>query len=114
MEEKRKYRRLDLSVTLKLEYINDASEKAVREVEVEVFDLSRAGIGFHSKEKLDPDGFYDTNMVIWTKEIVPCVIHIVREVPDETGYRYGGLFVGMNDIEQRKINIYELFDEMQQ
>lgn len=115
MEEKRKRKRLELTVTLQLEYLNDKSEKASKEVEIEVSDISSSGMGFCSKEKLDADGFYDTQLVIWTKEVIPCVIHIVREVQNEDGsYQYGGVFVGMNEIDQRKIDIYQMIAELQQ
>lgn len=115
MEEKRKRKRLELTVTLQLEYINDQAEKDSKEVEIEVMDISSGGMGFRSKEKLDSDGFYDTEMVIWTKEVIPCVIHIVREVAEEDGsYQYGGVFVGMNEIDQRKIDIYQMIAELQE
>lgn len=115
MEEKRKRKRLELTVTLKLEYLNDNSEKASKEVNIEVSDISSGGMGFRSNEKLDADGFYDTQMVIWTKEVIPCVIHIVREAQNADGsYQYGGVFVGMNEIDQRKIDIYQMIAELQQ
>lgn len=115
MEEKRRNKRLELTVTLKLEYLDEAvDETRSKYVEIQVIDLSRSGIGFSSAEKLDPDGFYDTKMEIWTKEIIPCVIHIIRERDNGDGtYQYGGIFTGMNDIDKRKIDIYQMFEEAQ-
>jgi len=116
MEEKRKSKRLELKVTLELEYLDEAAGTTKsKTVEIQVIDLSRSGIGFTSAEKLDPDGFYDTKMEIWTKEIIPCVIHIIRESENEDGtYKYGAIFTGMNDIEKRKIDIYQMLAEMQE
>lgn len=114
MEEKRRHKRLELTVSLQLEYLNEQSEKDSREVVIEVSDISSNGIGFFSHEKLDTDGFYNTQMVIWTKEVIPCVIHVVRETAEEGRYHYGGIFVGMNEIDQRKIDIYQMIEELEQ
>lgn len=112
MQEKRKYKRLELKVTIQLESI-DYGQKTARNVEVKVKDISRAGIGFNCSEKLGVDGFYNTMLEIWTKEVIPCVIHIVREASLESGeYNYGGTFVGMSEIDQRKIDIYQLIEEL--
>lgn len=115
MEEKRKRKRLELTVRLQLEYINEREEKASKEVLIEVSDISSGGIGFRSREKLDAQGFYNTKMVIWTKEVIPCVIHVVREDEEANGiYHYGGVFVGMNEIDQRKIDIYQMIKELEE
>lgn len=112
MEERRTSRRLELTVTLKLEYIHEQDKKAYRDVTIEVLDLSSRGIGFRSKEKLDVQGFYDTKMVIWTKEVIPCVMQIVREASETDGvHRYGAVFVGMSGINQQKIDNYQMIQE---
>lgn len=112
MDERRMSKRLELTVTLKLEYIHKQAEKSAKDITIEVTDLSSRGIGFRSKEKLDVEGFYDMNMKIWTKEVIPCVIHIVREAAEADGmYRYGAVFVGMSEINQQKINTYQMISE---
>lgn len=113
MEEHRKRERLELTVTLQLEYINEQSENASKEIEVEVLDISSTGIGFRSNEKLDAEGFYNTKVAIWTKEVIPCVIRVVRETTEADGrYYYGGAFVGMSEIDQSKINNYHMIEEL--
>lgn len=40
------------------------------------------------------------------------VIHIVREAAETDGiYRYGAVFVGMSEIDQQKINTYQMISE---
>lgn len=114
MEERRTSKRLELTVTLKLEYIHGQTQKAEKNVTIEVLDLSSKGIGFRSKEKLDVEGFYDTKMIIWTKEVIPCVMQIIREVSEADGiYHYGAVFVGMSEINQQKIDTYQMIDEIE-
>ena len=115
--EKRKYKRLELHVSIQLEALQDASggnAEAEKELEVTVTDLSGGGIGFDSTAKLQKGQYYNTNMAIWTKEIIPCVVEIVREVESDGIYHYGGIFIGMNDIDKRKIYVYQLIAEMEE
>ena len=112
MDERRLNKRLELAVTLKLEYIYKQAEKSTKDITIEVIDLSSSGIGFRTKEKLDVEGFYDTQMKIWTKEVIPCVMQIVWEAAEtDSMYRYGAVFVGMSEIDQQKINTYQMISE---
>ncbi|MCI9612981.1 MAG: PilZ domain-containing protein [Eubacterium sp.] len=109
--ERRSGKRLELTVTLNLKCVQDHTEK---EILIKVTDLSCTGMGFRSMEKLDVKGYYDTNMVIWTKEVIPCVIQIVRETQEDDGtYRYGAMFIGMSEINQQKIHTYQMIDEIE-
>ncbi len=107
--ERRSGKRLELTVTLKLKSVQGDAEK---EIFINVTDLSCTGIGFHSREKLEIDGYYDTNMVIWTKEVIPSVIQIVREEKQDDGtYHYGAMFIGMSEINQQKIHTYQMIED---
>lgn len=115
MDERRKRKRLELLVTLQLEYLNEQPKSSAKEIEVDVADISSTGIGFRSSEKLDTEGYYNTMVTIWTKETIPCVIQIVREVKEESGnYFYGAAFIGMSEIDQSKINNYSMIEQFGQ
>ena len=108
MEEKRKYKRLDIDVSILLERLGD-DEATLRYADVAVTDVSKGGIGFKSDVLLEVGTYYDTRIQIWTKEIIDSVIKVVRRVDDGEGYHYGAIFVGMSDIDGLKIDIYQLF-----
>ena len=112
MDEKRNSRRLDLDVTVELERISDdEGVTTLKLVHVDITDLSKSGIGFVSKAKLEIGSFYNTKLQIWTKESIEAVIEIVRSEEKEQGYHYGAKFIGMIESEALKIDIYQLFYE---
>ena len=75
-------------------------------------DISRSGIGFSSKKKLEIGTYYDTKIQIWTKEVVDAVIEIVRCEEIADGYKYGCEFIGMSDTDALKIDIYQIFNDI--
>lgn len=113
MEEKRRDKRLDLDVNIQLQRLDEDGVTTLKFLHVDVVDISKGGIGFNSKQQLEIESYYDTKIQIWTKEVVDAVIEIVREValPDGT-YHYGGVFIGMTDIDALKIDIYQLFNDL--
>ena len=114
MEEKRKHKRLDLDVSVQLERLDEDGVTTLKYVHVDVTDISRSGIGFSSKQKLEVGTYYDTKIQIWTKEIVNAVVEIVRsEQKPDGSYHYGGVFIGMTDTDALKIDIYQIFNDIQ-
>lgn len=113
MEEKRRDKRLDLDVNIQLQRLDEGGITTLKFLHVDVVDISKGGIGFNSNQKLEVGTYYDTKVQIWTKEVVDAVIEIVREVtlPDGT-YHYGGIFIGMTDIDALKIDIYQIFNDL--
>lgn len=112
MEEKRKHKRLDLDVSVQLERLDEDGVTTFKYVHVDVTDISRSGIGFSSKQKLEVGTYYDTKIQIWTKEIVDAVVEIVRRADAEGGYHYGASFIGMTDTDALKIDIYQIFNDL--
>ena len=53
MEEKRRHKRLDLDVSVQLERLDEDGVTTLKYVHVDVTDISRSGIGFSSKQKLE-------------------------------------------------------------
>ena len=81
-------------------------------VHVDVTDISKSGIGFDCKKKLEMNSYYDAKIQIWTKEVVDAVIQIVRSEEKPDGFHYGGVFIGMTDTDALKIDIYQIFNEL--
>lgn len=99
MTEKRKYTRLPIK--LKLEVSNLFKQDGIKidslDTEIEVFDISKAGIGFMSESKL-PTGYYFNATLEFenTDEIILSVVKILyASAIGDAGYRYGCEFVGL-------------------
>lgn len=113
MEEKRKHKRLDIDVSVRLERLDEDGITTLKYVHVGVTDISRSGIGFTANQELDINSYYDTKIQIWTKEVVDAVIEIVRREKQEDGtYHYGAVFIGMTDTDALKIDIYQIFNDL--
>ncbi len=111
MEERRKSPRRELVSTLLIKRL-DKSEP--EEVEIEIQDVSKSGVGFTSTEKLDIGAIYESNLTIWTKELLHTFLEIVRiEKNDDGTFTYGAYFVGMPELESVRIEIYNLFEDNQ-
>lgn len=110
MMEKRKYRRSELKATIQLRQCNGLEHK---KISVDVNDLSREGLGFFSTNDLNIGDYYDTEIVIWTKEVIEVVIKIVRktELPDKNTISYGGEFIGLSENEKFRIDVYQCVEE---
>lgn len=114
MEEKRRNKRMELDINVKLGVIDEDVDAPKRYVDVEITDVSKSGIGFKSKEQLLIGECFDARITIWTKEVIDSVIKVVRATEEENTeglYSYGCIFVGMTDTDSLKIQIYQMFNE---
>lgn len=107
MEERRKSKRTDLKSKLLVKRLDLGQQ----EVGVEVENVSKTGIGFCCDELLDMGAVYEAYLTIWTKEVIHAFIEIVRieKMPDT--YDYGGLFIGMPEIDLQRIDVYNVVNE---
>lgn len=112
MEERRRNKRLDLEVAVELERLDVEGVTTLKYVNVDVTDISKTGIGFSCKQKLESGTYYDAKLQIWTKEIINAVIEIVRVSGEEDNYHYGAVFIGMTETDALKIEIYQIFNEV--
>ena len=62
MEEKRKNKRLDLDVNVQLERLDEDGVTTLKFVHVDVTDISKSGIGFDCKKKLEINTYYDAKI----------------------------------------------------
>lgn len=107
MEERRRNRRMDLTSKLIVKRLDTNEEK---EIEIEISDVSKTGIGFSCTEVLTIGAVYEGFLTIWTKEVIHAFIEIIRIVKNEDIYEYGGIFVGMPELDAQRIEVYESFN----
>ena len=99
MHEKRKNKRLPIK--LKLEVSNLFKQDGIHidalDTEIEVFDISKAGIGFMSVSKLPTDYYFNATLEFDNSEyIILSVVKILyRTQIGDYGYRYGCEFIGL-------------------
>ncbi len=111
MDEKRRFKRLDLDVKIETSRIDEGPATTVRYLDVKVTDISREGLGFISPEKMEVGAIYNAELTIWTKEVLHSIFKIVREKETDGSWSYGAIFVGMNESDALKIQIYEMIEE---
>ena len=114
-QERRKSNRMDINVKIKLNSVKSNANTVnlkQEEFEVELVNISRGGLAFRSNEKLALNTYYDTTIVLWTKEKFQTVIEIVRmENYGDEKTLYGCRFIGIMPSDQLKIQIYEMVSE---
>ncbi|MBQ5474544.1 MAG: PilZ domain-containing protein [Lachnospiraceae bacterium] len=116
MQERRKSNRMKIDVKIKLDPMKngaaDVSRLNKEEFTVELVDISKDGLAFKTTEKLELNTYYDTMVVLWTKEKFETVIEIVRmENYGDGPTLYGCRFIGIMPSDQLKIQIYEMVSE---
>lgn len=107
-EERRKHRRMGLSASLLIRNLSGTEEN----VQIEVINVSKTGIGFICESELSTDTIYEAYLTIWMKESIHAFIQVVRtEKLDDGIYRCGAVFIGMSEMDSIRI---EVFDAMGQ
>lgn len=111
MEERRKNRRIELASKLLIKRMDHEGEP--REVDIEVIDASKTGVGFICSAKLEIGAVYESYLTIWTKEVLHVFLEIIRVVDKENGMReYGSIFIGMSEQDASRIAAYDTIDNM--
>lgn len=110
MEERRKYRRMELSSRLVIKNLGGTEE----EVPIEVVDVSKTGIGFTCENELNTDTVYEVYLTIWMKENIHAFMEITRiEKIDEKRYSYGAVFIGMSEMDSMRIEVFDTMGKME-
>lgn len=110
-EERRRNKRtvMPSNLTIKKLGVNTRGNEVV----IKVLDVSKTGIGFSCDEVLQIGEVYESFMPIWTKEVLHAFMQIVRiELTGDT-YTYGGLFIGMPEIDLARIEVYQTINDTQ-
>ena len=108
MEERRKSKRTDLQSRLLVKRLDSGKQE---EIGVDVKNVSKTGIGFYCDEILDMGAVYEAYLTIWTKEVIHAFIEIVRIEKVEDTYEFGGLFIGMPEIDLQRIDVYNAVND---
>lgn len=102
MEENRKQKRTNVSLTLEVSSLFKQDNVRVNHINapIEVKNVSKSGIGFESKSIL-PIGYYFNARLEFAKaeEALNCVVRIVRQSDIADGKKfYGCEFVGLSSV----------------
>lgn len=109
MEDRRKSRRMELSSRLMIKNLNGISESVI----IDVVDVSKTGVGFTSGNALTIGAVYEAFLTIWTKEVLHAFLEIVRiEKIGEGKYNYGAIFIGMPEMDAKRIEVYDTINTM--
>ncbi|MCI8772814.1 MAG: PilZ domain-containing protein [Lachnospiraceae bacterium] len=110
MEERRKYRRMELASHLVIKNLNGTE----KEVPIEVVNVSKTGIGFICENELNSNTIYEAYLTIWMKENIHAFMEIVRiEKIDEKRYSYGAIFIGMSEMDSMRIEVFDTVGKME-
>lgn len=111
MEEKRRSKRLP--VTLKLDVSSLFKQDNVRvdnlNAPIEVFNISKNGIGFKSTSKLPVDFYFNAKIELGDPDsCLYAVVKIIRQLPEENNmFAYGAEFIGMASVLSYIFDEYE-------
>lgn len=105
MQEKRKDKRLELESQIYLKRL-DQPEKPAETVDIYLKDVSKSGVGFTCDYDLTIGAVYQCELTLWTKEKIQSFIEVVRVMPREDTNSYGGIFIGMSEMDIKRIEIY--------
>lgn len=105
-DERRRSKRLELTSRLVLKRLDNPNAEA-EEVAIEVADVSKTGLGFYCTIPLEIGAVYEAYLTIWTKEVIHAFVEIVRIEKEEDAFKYGGIFIGMPEMDAARIEIYD-------
>lgn len=111
MQEKRRYKRLPIHLTLEVSEVFKQDNDIIRDMnaEVEVFDISKAGIGFTTSTFI-PEGYYFNATILFetSEQKILTVVKILHRFKlSENLYRYGCEFTGLAGIFDSFFDEYE-------
>ncbi len=111
MEDRRKYRRMDIEVRVSMEELTVDDQPTGEKILVDVRDVSRNGLSFTCDKKLDMYACFAVEMSLWNGESMNTIVKIVRGNMVESGYEYGCIFVGLTDVDEFRIQVHEILQE---
>lgn len=101
MQEKRRSERLKVDLRLEISSLFKQDNVRVDSIDapIEVENISKQGIGFHSKSKLPIDFYFNAKIQLGGEDsILYTVVKIIRIEAAEEEYLYGASFVGMPSV----------------
>ena len=77
-------------------------------------NMSKTGIGFTCDKALEIGAVYEAYLRIWTQEVLHAFLEIVRIEKKSEGFSYGGIFIGMPEMDAARIEVYDTVENMNQ
>jgi len=112
MEERRKHKRIELSSKLVIKRLGGVDVNET--VEIEITDVSKTGVGFNCEKALEIGAVYEAYLRIWTQEVLHAFLEIVRIEKKSSDFAYGGIFIGMPEMDASRIEVYDTVENMNQ
>lgn len=108
MEEKRKFSRLPLKLELTISSLFKQDYELIPDINenIEVKDISKAGIGFICKHELPLNYYFDAKIQLTADKYFYAVLKIIRIEKTDTGYFVGCEFIGLADILSMRLDAY--------
>ena len=103
----RKSRRMDLVSKLIIKRLSGKKTDGASEVIIDVQNVSKTGVGFTCDTLLEIGTVYEAYLTIWTKEVIHAFVEIVRIEKEEKTFSYGGIFIGMPEMDAARIEVYD-------
>ena len=112
MQERRRTKRTEMKAELIINRLDtEVGEEGHRSVNIEVFDLSKGGLGFYCTDLLQIGAVYEVNLAIWTKEVLHTFLRVVRIELYGEGFHYGAVFIGLSEVDAGRIGVYQSFND---
>lgn len=108
MEERRKNLRMEMPSTLSVKRLDG---QTMEQVEIDVVDVSKTGVGFNCNMALEIGAVYEANLRIWTQEVLHAFLEIVRIEKKGLTFMYGAIFIGMPEMDSSRIETYQTVTE---
>ncbi len=104
MEERRQNKRMKLTSSL---YMKRLDGGKAEQIEIEIQDVSKTGVGFTCETALEIGAVYESDLRIWTQEVLHAFLEIVRIEKTGGTFSYGAIFIGMPEMDASRIETYE-------
>ena len=93
----RRFERFSYQLKMKVDkfYKQDHIELQDIEAKINIYDISKRGLGFRSSSDLPVDFYFNANIIFDEERHFFCVLKIVRKDVLEDGFSYGCEFVGL-------------------
>lgn len=108
MEERRKNKRMELKSTISMKRLDG---KEASDIEIDIIDVSKTGVGFTCTTPLEIGAVYESNLRIWTQEVLHAFLEIVRIEKQGNQFLYGAIFIGMPEMDSARIATYETVND---
>lgn len=112
MEERRKSNRRELTSKLIIKRLGGVDVDET--VEIDITDVSKTGIGFTCSKALEIGAVYESYLRIWTQEVLHAFLEIIRIEKRDSVFSYGGIFIGMPEMDAARIEVYDTVENMNQ